>query len=1466
MKMKRTISLVVAILFFVNNISYALGPAITSGNLAEETRPETKGEMYALGQKLFAAKIGPGSIDFDNPHRSEFNDLQGRTLRELSEYTAQYNTKFIEADYKNPPADWKNNNPILQQTDLITALKMFGKRSRISSGKLEIKEGWFPVDERTGELLIARIEPLGNGRYVLVVHTKFVQMWNHIRKNDVWLEVNLEPNKRRTVSVAWGIFYRLAKHEMAELSKRDKTFKSLGHIAYNLDIPHDDEGLANEIGGNYAMLNDAAWMWFLGSYCFRNTTRYDNNVFFERINGFFEEKWALERGLNLEFPNLLKNPGKRISAMAFACAVNFNFFNRPNVEVPKKYPETLESFIQHDNRETSRRSAGVTEKYLYATGAGTGAGANEDAGRHLIKTVDELARFLETGKTFNYETKDKSSGTQHIYSVKVYTGRDGTHPELSGEDKKLAIRIVDSDSSTEKRNILTHRTEIFISKDLNSVEDALNSLIQKGFHRRFMSTLLYNIRIDEGQAQLALTVAGQTTTKTASTQAARRNKPGKSPEDLFTLITFTKSEEKALSAPMLLKLYEENYEALGFDKPAEIRNSALKTIERDLYDLDSSLLAQGLVRPQLENGQQKRGEDSEYLFELTEEGRKEAGERVKELAVAEKLAAQLQRENKPLMGEDETYKKFLDMSQSYKDKLSNIDNTDAASFYGDILFDDTLKAISGIVGEVKNIAHNPLSTGFIDKLTGILRELTNLPGRIEKQVLGFDHHSYGYDIPTTASFDTKSARDKASEALAEVQAIRVKAKYEEFKRNSGLPLSLLPKQSPAIVSNNQLWAEVLRALTFENTVYRRVEREDKAGERFTGITAFEEAAIDTDAKGLHKYDVSAPEFYSIRKGEDVRNFILQPEAEIPPEAYFMHRGIFVSREDIQKAFYDNKIRFDITSIPPAIWGVDFAKTVGHYHDPAEKPEIYQVVSGEVLWLMQKTDEKGNVVDFITVRARAGDIAIMLPGYGHVSVNLSRTEPLIMANWLTWHQSSYYGSFKEKKGAAYYVVGQNEGAPALIPNPQYQKTQRSLPEPRQMASKDAVSEFGLKRGTPIYNLVKLEDNEFSRKTRFLYHPEEFAGLLTPQATLDDAREKDKIYLSSLVELLHDQFLSSDANVKALARSSTLRLSQEELKQLINLLQDTYNKRRDKSSTEEHQDYYGLGLEDPAIAAVAKEALEYLEKLEFNLKKTSAPAAGTGETISGVKEPAAVEKSPIPSAISEYVVYIGLDKGPGSLEPTTKEIASFYPIYEILSHQAVEIYLPQAAKGSLTDAVKQEIINLNKRIRERTGRKDDAISLKAYDANNLEKLLENRNEGARRIFVNDNTMTDVFKGLLSQSKAAVLKGSRLITTNMPQTQDKKELSIYQAWLVKVALLSAMVEDSNMLTVGSALQEELKDRLDNDIDINEFIFVLSRTENETMEQVAARINYFLGNIIKVSQFIGEQIRILKAFWTAA
>ena len=104
--LRKIISITVAVLFCINNFSYGLGVRPGSSDTG------TRADMYAMGQKLFAAKIGPGSINWDVKPEVFIGEAPKIT-----------GIEFIKADYNTLPEGWANN-PILQETDLIEALHL----------------------------------------------------------------------------------------------------------------------------------------------------------------------------------------------------------------------------------------------------------------------------------------------------------------------------------------------------------------------------------------------------------------------------------------------------------------------------------------------------------------------------------------------------------------------------------------------------------------------------------------------------------------------------------------------------------------------------------------------------------------------------------------------------------------------------------------------------------------------------------------------------------------------------------------------------------------------------------------------------------------------------------------------------------------------------------------------------------------------------------------------------------------------------------------------------------------------------------------------------------------------------------------------------------------------------------------------------------------------------------------------
>jgi len=127
------------------------------------------------------------------------------------------------------------------------------------------------------------------------------------------------------------------------------------------------------------------------------------------------------------------------------------------------------------------------------------------------------------------------------------------------------------------------------------------------------------------------------------------------------------------------------------------------------------------------------------------------------------------------------------------------------------------------------------------------------------------------------------------------------------------------------------------------------------------------------------------------------------------ELYYMYRGL--KRK--------NGLRYDITVIPARMLGREFTKTKGHEH-LKNYGELYIVLEGKAIYLMQK-HENNRIKDVYAVKAKKGDVVIIPPKYGHVTINPSKKETLKTANWLDEKSGHIYDVIDKKQGACYYYT-------------------------------------------------------------------------------------------------------------------------------------------------------------------------------------------------------------------------------------------------------------------------------------------------------------------------------------------------------------------------------------------------------------------------------------------------------------
>jgi glucose-6-phosphate isomerase len=193
----------------------------------------------------------------------------------------------------------------------------------------------------------------------------------------------------------------------------------------------------------------------------------------------------------------------------------------------------------------------------------------------------------------------------------------------------------------------------------------------------------------------------------------------------------------------------------------------------------------------------------------------------------------------------------------------------------------------------------------------------------------------------------------------------------------------------------------------------------------------------------------------VRRLKDMKEMFLQTEEGLDV-LYYMFRGVDL---------FDS-IRFDITVLLPGTVGKEYIKTKGHYH-PDSYPEVYEVIKGSALYLLQRSEEPYDLVDdVIIVEAKAGDKVVIPPHYGHVTIN-SGEDVLIMSNLVSTMFSSIYEPYERKKGAAYYIT-----IDGVVKNRNYEK----LPYVRRAKPRETKS-MGVMKDLPLHTSISEDRSRF-----------------------------------------------------------------------------------------------------------------------------------------------------------------------------------------------------------------------------------------------------------------------------------------------------------------------------------------------------------------------------------------------------
>lgn len=124
--------------------------------------------------------------------------------------------------------------------------------------------------------------------------------------------------------------------------------------------------------------------------------------------------------------------------------------------------------------------------------------------------------------------------------------------------------------------------------------------------------------------------------------------------------------------------------------------------------------------------------------------------------------------------------------------------------------------------------------------------------------------------------------------------------------------------------------------------------------------------------------------------------------------YYMYRGVKKK----------GGLRYDVTIIPPRMLGKEFVKTKGN-HNSNNFPELYSVLKGRALILMQKTIGK-SVKKAIAIKLKKNESIIEPADYDVITINPSR-QILEITNWVSEKNKNIYENIEKMKGACYFFT-------------------------------------------------------------------------------------------------------------------------------------------------------------------------------------------------------------------------------------------------------------------------------------------------------------------------------------------------------------------------------------------------------------------------------------------------------------
>lgn len=176
---------------------------------------------------------------------------------------------------------------------------------------------------------------------------------------------------------------------------------------------------------------------------------------------------------------------------------------------------------------------------------------------------------------------------------------------------------------------------------------------------------------------------------------------------------------------------------------------------------------------------------------------------------------------------------------------------------------------------------------------------------------------------------------------------------------------------------------------------------------------------------------------SERTLEGLKEVLQNPNSEGPKTAYWVYNTVSSDKWE------------NMTVITQGLYGKEFPKTYGHYHTSSNETEVYRLINGSGIFLLQKKilDENGNLIEnkveeVLAVKSNTPGEEIYIPTeYAHSWSNIGETPLITLDNWKYGHKDTDYLPIKGVHGMAYYIIQNSnkeniiEGV-SFVKNPNY----------------------------------------------------------------------------------------------------------------------------------------------------------------------------------------------------------------------------------------------------------------------------------------------------------------------------------------------------------------------------------------------------------------------------------------------